>query len=121
MHITRDFLTCYSCSYYSSMLLRSTISMIRFDDSDIIIQTSLHYYTNSLISISTESKMCKELVAAAIFSYALFMCWINEINKTSRNHYRASHRSKNIKTKQENELLKIISGYILFTSSFYSF
>ena len=54
------------------------------------------------------------------FSYTLFMSWINETSETSRNHYRASHRRESIKTKQEKELLKIISGYILFATSFYS-
>ena len=42
-------------------------------------------------------------------------------SQTLRNHYRASHRRESIKTKQENELLIIISGYILFISSFYPF
>ena len=34
--------------------------------------------------------------------------------------YRESHGRESIKIKQENKLLKIISGYILFASSFYS-
>ena len=55
-----------------------------------------------------------------IFSYAVFMSWINETSQTSL-HYRASHQNESIKTKQENELLKIVSGYILLTSSFCSF
>ena len=36
-------------------------------------------------------------------------------------YYKASHWRENIKTKQENELLKIISADIFFTTSFYSF
>ena len=54
------------------------------------------------------------------FSYTLFMSWINETSETSRNHYRVSHRRESIKTKQEKELLNIISACILFTASFYS-
>ena len=50
------------------------------------------------------------------FTYVLFMSWINETSETSWNHYRASHRRESVKTKQEN----VISGYILFTTSFYS-
>ena len=44
-----------------------------------------------------------------IFFYIVFMSWINETHETSRNHYRASHRNESIKTKEENELLKIVS------------
>ena len=71
-----------------------------------------------LTSEPAGTKFIDELTC--LFSYALFMSWINETSEASKNHYGVSHRRESIKTKQENELLKIISGYILFTTSFYS-
>ena len=65
----------------------------------------------------TASESSGRAIENGTFSYALFMSWINETSETTRNHYRASHRRESIKTKQEKKLLKIISGYILFTAS----
>ena len=46
------------------LFLHSAICMIRFDESNILLYKLV--YLNSLISISTESTMSKELKAAAV-------------------------------------------------------
>ena len=67
------------------------------------------------------TKKITNCLVYVIFSYNLFISWKNETKRTSKCRYRASHRKESIKTKQENKLLSIASGYILFTSSFDSF
>ena len=70
---------------------------------------------NPSTSPKTLWSVLKSFLNSKTFPYALFMSWINETSETSRNHYTASHQREGIKTKQQNELLIIISGYILFT------
>ena len=77
--------------------------------------TSVEYETFRSHSLCHSEHL---LCVTVPFSCALFMKWINETNETSRNHYRVSHWRESIKTKQDNELLKIISGYVLFSCSF---
>ena len=55
MHVTRDFLTCYSCSYYSSMVQRYFYLVKRFSHS---VMCSFHY---------------------VLFIYTLFMCSFNAL------------------------------------------
>ena len=41
-----------------------------------------------------------------LFSYVLFISWINETSKTTRNHYSASHQRESIKAKLDNGFTK---------------
>ena len=107
-----------------SLFVISIINRLISDDGDFVccrvISEMQHAMETRLPFYKWRYEYLLNLRDRVAFSYALFMSWINETSETSRNHCRASHRRKSIKRKQEKELLKIISGYILFTASFYS-
>ena len=93
VHITGDFLTCYSCSYYSSMIQPSVLPSIC---SGVLLELGLWFFLNLGMVLETHMKFC---MTELDFSGKLFLC--QKLEKWT-------------KKKPENKFLNLLKSLVFY-------